>query len=152
MKKRLFLFFLTMCNISLLQAADVGDVTHAFSTGVQVEIVGEEVEESYDGKGKGKAQKQRFAHIRRDGDELVDPFSVDLLNNSNVLKNIIERGENWKDFSLEKCIENFLEDYNDEQIKLLINALRHNKEERATSFVRGCLVKNNAASLMQLPL
>ncbi len=50
MKKRLLLGVLTICNIPLLQAADVGYATDASPTDVQGDIVREEVEAPDDGK------------------------------------------------------------------------------------------------------
>ena len=136
MKKRLLLALLTICNISLLQAADVGYATSAFSTDVQVEIVNKLMEEEpCGGKGKEKAQKEKFVHILRDGKELVDPFDVDLLNESKTFKDILEDVKDYKDFSLEEYIEGFLEGLNDKKITLLIDALRRNREEKAASFV-----------------
>ncbi len=140
MKKRLLLGILTICNISLLQAADVDYSTDAFSTDVQIEIVSQSMEESYEDKGKGKAKKQGFVHILRDGRELVEPFSVDLLNESKTLKNILEDTKDYKDFSLERCIGEFLKDSsNDKQIALLIDALKSNRDEKAASFVADLL-------------
>ncbi len=137
MKKQLLLGVLTICHTSLLQAADGDYSTHAFSTDVQVEIVNKLMEEeSCDGKGKEKAQKQIFVHIRRDGKELVDPFDVDLLNESKTLKNVMEDTNS----PAEESIRNFLNDCsNDKQIALLIDALKSNENEEAASFVESLL-------------